>query len=180
MIDIVVLAAGNSSRYGGRKLEAIYKGKPLLEWTLGVARKLNGRKIIVISKRLDVSKFSLKGFEIAINNSPQMGLSSSVKLAIEKCHGDGMLLFLGDMPEVELELALKVLAFAKERIVFPVFKGVKGFPVFLPSAYFKEALEIEGDIGLRFLIKRHLQECITFESDLRCVYDVDILSDLKR
>jgi len=181
LISVVVLAAGVSKRYGAQKLEEPYKGKHLLNWTIEVARKVPGRKVMVISRYLDISKFNVEGFEIKVNEHPEKGLSSSVKIAVKECErSDGILLFLGDMPEITSKLVRKVLSFGKKRIVFPHYESIKGFPVFLPSSYFEEALNVDGDVGLRIVIKRHKDECITFKSDRRCVYDVDILSDSKR
>jgi len=180
LICIVVLAAGISKRFGSQKLEYPYKGKPLLQWTLDKVRDFKARKIMIFSKELNTSKFDLKDFEIFENKTSQEGLSSSVKLAISKCNeSDGVLFFLGDMPEIKRRTIEKIILTGKNHIVFPNFNGVKGFPVFLPSKYFSEALEIKGDVGLRNLIKTHTNDVTSFEDDWSCIFDVDTVNDLK-
>ena len=183
MTTAVVLAAGMSKRFGKQKLEYVYKKKPLLQWTLDLVNNLNFRKILIVSKSLDISKFNLDDFKVAINEKTERGLSSSVKLAIMMCErkkeDEGALFFLGDMPEIDLKLVKRVLSFDTSHIVFPTFGGVKGFPVFLPSSYFDEARKIKGDSGLISVIKDHKKECISFEGGWKCVYDVDTIDDLK-
>lgn len=169
-----------SRRFGKQKLEYSYKGKPILQWTLNKVRNYNARKLLIVSKELDLSRFDLKDFEIVENKAPQNGLSSSVKLAISKCmKSEGVLFLLGDMPEMKRESIEKTISLGKNRIAFPKFNGIKGFPVFLPSKYFSEALKISGDVGLRKLIKAHMNDVISFEDDWSCVFDVDTVKDLK-
>ncbi|WP_456400256.1 nucleotidyltransferase family protein [Mesoaciditoga sp.] len=181
MICIAMLAAGMSRRFGKQKLEYPYNGKPILQWTLDKVRNYNVRKLLIFSKELDLSRFDLKDFEIVENKAPQNGLSSSVKLAISRCmKSKGVLFFLGDMPEIKLESIEKtILLGEKNLIAFPNFNGIKGFPVFLPSKYFSEALKISGDVGLRKLIKAHMNDVASFEDDWSCVFDVDTVKDLK-
>ncbi len=81
------------------------------------------------------------------------------------------------MPEIDSQLVQKVIGLAKDRIVFPNFDGLKGFPVFIPARYLKNAYEIEGDRGLRDLIMK--SEYLTFEWTRSCVFDVDLLEDLE-
>ncbi len=181
MICAVVLAAGKSERFGSQKLEHPYHDKPLLQWTLDVLKKMNLDRVLISSKHLDISKFDLKGFKVLMNEEAQKGLSSSVKLAISECeNSDAILFFLGDMPEIKKDLIERVLSFGISHITFPHFKGIKGFPVLLPSSYFEEAKKIEGDVGLRNVIKNHEKDCITFEDGWECVYDIDTFEDVKK
>jgi molybdenum cofactor cytidylyltransferase len=183
LISAVVLAAGISKRFGSQKLEHFYNGKPLLQWTLDLLRKFDEKhvnKVLISSRNLDLSKFDLDGFEIVTNEEPERGLSSSVKLTISKCvKSEGILFFLGDMPKISLRVVERVLSFGTHHIVFPSYKGIKGFPVFLPSSYFEEGMKVEGDVGLRNLIKNHEKDTVSFENGWECVYDVDTIEDLK-
>ena len=183
MITVVVLAAGSSKRFGTQKLTHLYHGKPLLQWTIDLLKKLNGKlkKVLVISRSFDLSPLETGDFEIVVNENAEKGLSTSVSLAISiasKYESDGLLLLLGDMPRISTDLIRKVLFMSKGRITFPSHDGIKGFPVFLPSKYFSEVDVLSGDVGLRKLIALHKDEAISFEGGQDCIFDVDTIKDI--
>ncbi len=178
-----MLAAGSSKRFGTQKLTHLYHGKPLLQWTIDLLKKLNGefKKILIISKSLDLGPLETDDFDIVVNEDAEKGLSTSVKLAIStaaKFKSDGLLLLLGDMPRISSDLVKKVLLMNKGRITFPSHDGIKGFPVFLPSKYFTETNVLSGDVGLRKLIALHKGETMSFEGGQNCIFDVDTIKDV--
>ncbi len=178
MIVAAILAAGRSKRFGRQKLTYPYKGKPLLQWTIDTVSNLKIEGVIVISENEDFSSIDFKTLKVLINKNSDLGLSESVKMALMEAKGkDGIMFFLGDMPKVDLNLAKKVFEMAGERIVFPTHEGIKGFPVYVPSKYFDEAMKIYGDKGLRDLLISK-RDFLTFEGGEECVFDVDSLEDI--
>lgn len=173
----IILAAGQSRRFGTQKLNLAYKGKPLLQWVIDVVRENFSNGIAVISESVDLSKIDLKNLKKIVNRHSELGLSSSIKLAINAVNNEDILIFLGDMPEIDSALVRKITELAKESIVFPNFNGVKGFPVYVPARYLKKACEIEGDKGLKDLIMSN--GYITFEWTKSCIFDVDLPKDLE-
>ena len=201
-ITAVVLAAGAGRRMGAPKLLLPFRGKPLLEWTLELVESLpRGRRLIVLGahaeeilRRLfrcpsslirDPSLITHHPFratrhglpwEVLINDRWEEGMGSSLRLAAQHVKG-GMLLFLGDMPEVPEEAALAVLKEAGGRPVAPSYRGRRGFPVYLPPSLRPKLLELSGDIGARGLIEDgcKLIPC----DDPGVVRDVDVEEDLK-
>ncbi|BBJ28875.1 nucleotidyltransferase family protein [Athalassotoga saccharophila] len=173
----IILAAGESRRFGVQKLNYPYKGKPLIQWTINVVEENFSNGFLIVSEKLDLSKISVKKLEIILNKNPDLGLSNSIKLGLTAANGRDVIIFLGDMPEIDSQLVQKVVSLSKDKIVFPNFNGIKGFPVFIPSNYFKSAYEIEGDRGLRDLIMK--SEYLTFEWTRSCVFDVDLPEDLE-
>jgi len=115
-------------------------------------------------------------WEVLINDRWEEGMGSSLRLAAQHVKG-GMLLFLGDMPEVPEEAALAVLKEAGGRPVAPSYRGRRGFPVYLPPSLRPKLLELSGDIGARGLIEDgcKLIPC----DDPGVVRDVDVEEDLK-
>ena len=111
-----------------------------------------------------------------LNEGWEEGMGSSLRLAARHVD-DGMLLFLGDMPEVPEEAALAVLKEAGGRPVAPSYRGRRGFPVYLPPSLRPKLLELSGDIGARGLIEDgcKLIPC----DDPGVVRDVDVEEDLK-
>ena len=179
MIFIAILAAGRSTRFGSQKLVQSYHGKLLLQWPIDVLRKISAEKLLVVSKTLDVSLFDLDGFKLIINEKPEYGISSSVKLAVSAAKGhEGILLLLGDMPKISTDLVKQVISMDRKRIVFPSHDGIKGFPVYLPSKYFEEAMSLSGDVGLRKIIAKHTNDVATFDGGEECIFDVDTPQDI--
>ena len=115
-------------------------------------------------------------WEVLLNEGWEEGMGSSLRLAARHVD-DGMLLFLGDMPEVPEEAALAVLKEAGGRPVAPSYRGRRGFPVYLPPSLRPRLLELSGDIGARGLIEDgcELIPC----DDPGVVRDVDVEEDLK-
>ncbi|MCD6238340.1 MAG: nucleotidyltransferase family protein [Thermotogae bacterium] len=178
MILAAVLAAGNSSRFKRQKLIMMYKGKPLLQWPIDALRGLVLRRVLIVSRNLDLSTVDTADFEIVVNPDAHLGLSTSVKLAVSQAKGyEGLLLLLGDMPKIDKVLVERVLSTDRTKIVFPVHKGIKGFPVFLPSMYFEEVKTLTGDVGLRKIIAHHKDETMQFDGGEDCIFDVDTPED---
>jgi len=115
-------------------------------------------------------------WEVLLNEGWEEGMGGSLRLAARHVN-DGMLLFLGDMPEVPEEAAQAVLKEAGGRPVAPSYRGRRGFPVYLPPSLRPKLLELSGDIGARGLIEDgcKLIPC----DDPGVVRDVDVEEDLK-
>jgi molybdenum cofactor cytidylyltransferase len=101
----IVLAAGLSTRMGGpNKLLADYRGKPLVRHALDLAASIDLAQRIVVTGRDadDVSRVVPEGFEIVFNSGfiQGMGTSIAVGAAALRPEIDGVLIFLGDMPDV--------------------------------------------------------------------------------
>ena len=188
---------------GRPKLLLPYRGSPLLEWTLELVEGLPlERRLLVLGAQAEEildSLFSLpldggglgRGctthhpsrvarhgvpWEVLLNEGWEEGMGSSLRLAARHVD-EGMLLFLGDMPEVPEEAALTVLKEAGGRPVAPSYRGRRGFPVYLPPSLRPKLLELSGDIGARGLIEDgcELIPC----DDPGVVRDVDVEEDLK-
>lgn len=178
-----MLAAGSSKRFGTQKLTHLHHGKPLLQWPMDLLKKLNGefKKILIISKSIDISLLKTDDFEIVMNKNAEKGLSTSVRMAISiasESESTGLLLFLGDMPKISTDLVKRTLLMNKEKIIFPSHDGIKGFPVFLPSKYFGEVSVLDGDVGLRKIVALRKDETVSFEGGQNCIFDVDTIKDV--
>ncbi len=179
MILAAILAAGSSTRFGKQKLAQNYHGKLLLQWPIDALKKIYVEKVLIASKTLNISLFDLRNFKVVINEKADRGLSTSVKIAVSmaKDH-EGILLLLGDMPKISTDLVRKVISMDKTKIIFPSHDGIKGFPVYLPLKYFEEVMSLSGDVGLRKIIAKHLNEVASFEGGKECIFDVDMPQDI--
>ncbi|WP_129408308.1 nucleotidyltransferase family protein [Marinitoga lauensis] len=168
----VILAAGLSSRFKGNKMLFSYNGKPLLQWTIDLVNIFELDKILIVNTKWDNYKnnFNLYNFKIIENKNYKKGISSSVKLAIKYAltkRYDSVLIFLGDMPLIPEEVINTVINFETEKlIVAPYYNGKKGFPTLIKKELFNDILKLEGDAGIKQIIKKHPEYVEKIEVDV--------------
>jgi molybdenum cofactor cytidylyltransferase len=158
----IVLAAGRSTRMGGpNKLTAEINGRPLVRIAAEEALASQARPVIVVTghQRENVEA-ALKGLDVVLVQNPDFagGLSTSLKAGISAvpADADGVIVALGDMPQVDAKLIDRLLtAFDPEKgalIVVPTIDGKRGNPVVWSRRFFPELAALDGDIGARHLI----------------------------
>lgn len=181
-IAALVLAAGLSSRMGSNKLLAEWRGKPLLRWTVEAALASEGRPVIVVtgheSARIEAA---LKGLDVKIVHNLHFaaGLSASLKAGIRAVPGDcdGVIVLLGDMPEIAASLVDRMIAAFSppdnRSICVAVHEHRRGNPVLWARQFFPEIESLSGDIGAKDLIAAHEDVVCDVEADGSVLRDVD-------
>jgi molybdenum cofactor cytidylyltransferase len=166
-IVAIILAAGRSTRMGGpNKLLAELGGKKLVRIVTEQALASQASDVIVVTghQAAEVEK-ALDGLKVKLVRNPDFaaGLASSVKTGIAAVpdNADGAVVCLGDMPLIDSHLVDRLIeAFAPDRgnlIVVPVSDGRRGNPVLWSRRFFEELMALDGDIGARHLIARHVE-----------------------
>ena len=164
-IAAIVLAAGRSTRMGGpNKLVAEIAGRPLVRIAAEEALASRARPVIVVTghQRADVER-ALAGLPIRLVHNPDFaqGLGTSLKAGIAAVPADvdGVIICLGDMPQVDATLIDRLIAgFDPDRgalVVTPTFEGSRGNPVLWSRRFFPDLMAVEGDVGARHLISRY-------------------------
>ncbi len=161
-IAALVLAAGRSSRMGGpNKLLAEIGGRPLVRIAVEEALASHARPVIVVTghqrERVDAA---LAGLPVKLVHNPAFadGLGTSLKTGIAAlpAETDGVIVCLGDMPQVDAALIDRLIgALDPEKgalIAVPTIDGQRGNPVVWTRRFFPELMAVEGDIGARHLI----------------------------
>lgn len=161
-IAAVVLAAGRSTRMGAvNKLIADIGGKPLVRIAAEQALASKARPVIVVTgHQRDKVEAALKGLDVSVVHNPDYadGLGTSLRtgIAAVPATADGAIICLGDMPQVDAGLIDKLLAaFDPERgalVVVPVIDGKRGNPVVWSRRFFNDLMNVQGDVGARYLI----------------------------
>lgn len=174
-IAAIVLAAGQSSRMGGRnKLLEAFKGKPLIRHAAEAACASGAAPVIVVTGRdANAIQQALAGLDIRFVNNADFadGLSSSLKAGIRALPEEtaGAVICLGDMPQVSAKLIDRMIgAFAPESgamIVAPVRNKQRGNPMLWARRFFPELLALEGDIGARRLANFYAEGLFELEVD---------------
>ena len=182
----IILAAGESSRFGSLKQLAIYKNETLLGRCIKMVEKVMGSNYIVImgdnSTQLYHAHQPQLGF-ISINGNHKDGLSSSIKHGIEILpnSADAIMVILVDQPLVTISHLEKIIQLWKKntkKIVCTSDSLNQGPPAIIPKKYFSSLLKITGDQGAKNLFLKHKKDVIHI-IDKSVFTDIDTVDDLK-
>lgn len=197
----LILAAGEGRRFGGDKLYALYRGRPLLSYVLDVvaaARKrglLDGGHVVVAAgDDRGVTLARGAGLEPIINNAPELGLSHSLRLGFAALEtrrpepAQAALVFLGDQPLVRSDVVEALVTAWREgggAVIRPRYAdspGTPGHPVLVARAIWTRAHALEGDQGLGAVLDSSPSETVTLDvkgdnPDVDTQRDLDALEE---
>jgi molybdenum cofactor cytidylyltransferase len=187
-IAAVILAAGRSTRMGVRnKLLADLRGRPMLRHVAEAAVASRARPVlVVVGHQAEEVRRALAGLQVGFVENPgyAAGLSSSLKMGAAALPGEcaGMLVLLGDMPEItSAHIDRLIAAFAPGAIVVPTYRGKRGNPVLWPVAYLGEMRELVGDAGAKRLLGKHAAMITNVDLGSTAIFaDVDTPEALQR
>jgi molybdenum cofactor cytidylyltransferase len=158
-LQIIVLAAGFSSRLGRPKALARVHGVSLLRSTLKLAATLKCAKIIaVVARRSAQHGAQSRGIDVTFvtNSRRNQGLSSSVRRGIaEARYAPAVLLLpvdLGRLKSRELARLIRRWRAAPRSVIARRIGRIGAAPLVLPRRLYPRALRITGDVGLRELL----------------------------
>ena len=189
-VSSIILAAGMSKRMQiGNKLLLKVKNKTILERTLDniVSNKFANISVVLGHQSILINDL-LKNYKVNIyyNNRYKEGISSSIVKGVTKIEktSDGIMICLGDMPEISKNIYNKILnVFQKTYknglplIVIPIHNKVQGNPILFSKYFFNDLKKLEGDIGAKKLIlknKKYIKKInISIKSILNDVDNVE-------
>ncbi len=164
-IGCIVLASGESVRFGSNKLLADFRGKPLLTQLLdALPASLNA---VVVTRSDGVQRLAQeRGYHCLWHRLPEV--RDTIRLGLmDLGDTDGCLFCVGDQPLLTRGTIEKVLAeFAAHphSIVRAAFAGREGNPVVFPRALYGELNTLaEGEAGVT-VIRRHADTVRTVEA----------------
>ena len=183
---ILLLAAGAGKRFGGDKLSAVVDGQPMYIRAMDVidAQVDVIHRIVVTGQPSILSEGKLRGWDVAINENPEKGISWSIRLGMEQMLKavpdlDGILFMVCDQPWLTKETVGRMLTQFEKGILSLSYNGRSGNPVLFSKDYFEELMTLEGDVGGRQVMNKHKAEIyyleIFNEKELR---DVDRREEL--
>lgn len=178
----IVLAAGASSRFGGNKLSAPFRGEPLLSHAIRAARAAPVSEVVVVTKadqQIGEWRGSPPVRTVIIRSD---ALSDSLKAGIAAAGDvDGAFIFLGDMPLVPPEVAARLAGLmGRHYAALPRHAGKQGHPVLLSRRAFGDVAKLAGDSGAGRLLRQREDIALLDWPDDRIHLDVDQAADLAR
>jgi CTP:molybdopterin cytidylyltransferase MocA len=185
----LLLAAGGGRRLGGRPKALLpYRGRPLVEYAVGVLRSAGCPRVHVVlgAAAAAVRERAELGDCMLVENPDWAdGMGSSLRAGLDSLSGTGAraaLVSLVDQPGIGTEAVARVLAAGRDEtsLVSAAYDGVRGHPVLLGAAHWAGiAATATGDRGARAYLKAH-EETITLVEcgDVAQPYDIDTEADL--
>jgi molybdenum cofactor cytidylyltransferase len=181
----VVLAAGESRRFGSQKQLVRIAGRPLLHTAITRASEVTGSSLIVVlgcgAAELGALLKHSPG-SIVINQEWREGLSSSIRAGIARlpltC--SGAMLLLADQPLVSADDLRRLAGTWRKQpqyIAAALYSGTIGVPAIFPRNMFQALLQLRGDTGARALLRRNTDRVVRVPMPSAAV-DIDTPEDL--
>ena len=198
-LSVIVLAAGEASRFGSPKQLAYFHDKRLLTIALDLARKISERIVLVtgayyeeIANELGSEIKSLNVHNIH-NPDWDSGMGTSIRAGVLSLESsvDGALILLVDQPLVtESHLKNLVEVWCKGSVeqgsgpwaVATSYSSSTGVPALFDKSAFEDLCKLNGDEGARYLLNKRVDEIISLQPDFSLM-DIDTpeqLEELKK
>jgi len=187
-VAAIILAAGESKRFGSPKQLLDWEGQPLLRTVVWQALAAPVSEIVVVlGPHYARVAPVVHGLPVTLARNPrwQAGMSSSVALGLRalRTDADAVIFLLADQPQVTSELIGRVIAAyaaSGAPIVAPRAGGRRGNPALFPRDLFPELMQVTGDQGGRALMVRYEDRIAWVDADAGALFDIDEPGDLRR
>lgn len=163
MIDILILAAGSSSRMrGADKLLEPVAGEPLLTRIARAALSTGQTVTVVLPPDRPLRHGAIAGLpvRVVVADRASEGMAESIKAGIAATDaGRGVMLLLADLPEITAEDLTHLLTLWQQEpeaiLRGAAQDGTPGHPVCFPPDLRDDLLTLRGDEGARSVLIRH-------------------------
>ena len=184
-INLILLAAGNSSRFQGNKLLATVSNKPMYMNVVEKIIKINFNKIILVTQYEEIVEALLKQtIEVIMNKNSELGISHSIRLGIEgDMEADAYMFMVCDQPFISLssiEILIDRFTKSNKRPACLECEDNLGNPTIFSKKYKNELLGLKGDLGGKSIMKKHLDdlEQVRIMNEIELM-DIDTREELK-
>jgi molybdenum cofactor cytidylyltransferase len=189
----IILAAGESRRFGAPKQLLRLAGRFLIEWVLTAALDSNLDHVLLVLgfeheriRRSLASATIHPKCEILVNPDYRDGQSTSLKAGILRIRNEfpAVMFLLGDQPLVDaalINLLLERYKGSEKPICAPTHRGTRGNPTLFAGPFYSAILNLAGDTGARDLIADHPDQVLAVEiPDARVFLDIDHQEDVAK
>ncbi len=179
-IAAVLLAAGHGTRFGGNKLETLFKGEMLGLYAARTLAKLNCDYMLAVHNPANAplgAALRHEGFVLIDNEDPSAGQGHSMALAAQaalETDAAAILVCLADMPLVTLDHLRSLTDAQSDHVVASAIGTVRMPPALFPRRLFPALACLSGDIGARAL----LTNAIVVAGNAEILADIDTPADL--
>jgi molybdenum cofactor cytidylyltransferase len=180
----VVLAAGESRRFGSAKQLADFRGQPLVARAMRLAEQSCGQRSILVAgsewQRVAAACAPLAGY-LVVNEDFTSGMGGSIAAAVGAIAGiaDAVLILLADQPLIDADYLARMVATWSANPAFIVaseFDATAGPPVIFPARHFDALLSLSGDRGARHVLMDPSSRTMLLHCSAAAV-DIDVPED---
>jgi CTP:molybdopterin cytidylyltransferase MocA len=184
----IILAAGESRRFGSPKQTAILGGESLLHRAVRAAMAACLDPVIVVlgedARTMAATIADIDNAVIVINEAWRSGQSSSLRTGVQEAERrgcDAIAITLVDQPLVEQESLLRLISMFDDghRVVAAEYNDVLGVPALIGAEFFQELLMIDGDQGAGKWIRAR-EKRVTPVPMPEAAIDIDSPDDLEK
>jgi molybdenum cofactor cytidylyltransferase len=184
---IVILAAGESSRFGSIKQLKHFNGKTLLQHVTDVAEDSGANPVVVVTgANADEISASIAGSKVSIvfNKDWSQGMASGIVAGVQKINTlnnrlEKIIITVCDQPFVNAALFKQLDQIQQEsgkHIVACAYANTMGTPVLFTKKYYDQLLELTGDTGAKQIIKDHSEDVASVDFPQGAI-DIDTQKD---
>ena len=171
--QIIILAAGASTRLGSPKQLLQWHGQTLLQHAVQSAAEVVPKPIVVSGANAAQLQEILDANSVQIvhNASWQEGIASSIHAGLsaalnQSSPAEQVIFMVCDQPYVSAEL-LKQLIHEQEHtgkaIVASSYAGTLGIPALFTKAMYSQLFDLQGDMGAKKIIQQHRRDTATID-----------------
>jgi CTP:molybdopterin cytidylyltransferase MocA len=172
-LNVIVLAAGFSRRFGSAKQLHPIDGEPMVRRATMIAGSI-APAIVVIPPNAPLIRDALRGLDVVIveNADAAEGMASSIRAGVSACDGD-VVLTLCDQPHVT-RAHLAALVATGSSIAATAYAGTVGVPAFFARRFRDELLALRGDRGAKAILESHRSNVAAIELEA-AADDLDVM-----
>ncbi len=187
--NIVILAAGASSRLGSAKQLLLYKQQTFLQHSIDIALSSEAQGVLVVlganAPAINIPADNKKP-EVIVNNQWQEGIASSIRaglnhLLTQTPVPQQILFMVCDQPFITTDLLNKLITLQQQTgcsIVASEYAGTIGIPAVFDASMFSALLELKGDSGAKKIIAQQKEKLVTVPFPQAAI-DIDTEADYK-
>ena len=184
--DIIILAAGASTRLGRPKQLLPWQGVTLLQHAVQTALTVTTQPVVVTGANGEHLAAALDPGQVKLVFNPnwQQGIASSIRCGLQALlnrtpEPDQVIFMVCDQPFVTAGLLLDLIneqQKSRKPIVASAYADTLGIPALFDKSFFSQLLDLQGDTGARRIIQQNSGDVATvvFEEGL---YDIDTVVD---
>lgn len=188
MNSVIILAAGESTRFGSPKQLAKINNKTLIECVINSFRKAQVDEIIVVlgAHREEIQKILPSDVILAVNEQYKSGQTSSIKCGLQKLskNCDNLLIAPVDLALIKPETIQKIIAeFQKsdKLIGIPTFNAKKGHPPIYKAKVKSQIVKLNDNEPLYLVNHSLIKETLLIEvDDAGILTNINTPDDLKK
>lgn len=175
-IAVILLGAGDSRRFGGRKQFTLIDGKPMYMYIVENISKIDVNcRILVTQFDEMIKEVSPYPISVILNESSHLGISHSIKLgilaALKQDKGnriDAFLFAVCDQPYLSAKSIYNLIngyCASPKGIACLAFNEELGNPVIFHKKYIGELLNLSKDTGGKAVLRSNLDDLIKIQAD---------------